>query len=140
MHFDWQSTFLCLFIFVFICSLCVKSEYDIIFMQFYHFPVSSPCFPFSHEENLHYHMQQVFHHDFSGLLFLVVLWFELKVPCLIGRHFFTWVTPPALWFLKHSSFIIPISVYTYEFDIHSYRLYVVPTRPHSGKNMNAQDS
>jgi hypothetical protein len=108
MVFDWWSTLLCLFIFV-ICSLFVKSEYDIIFMQFFYFPVSSPCFPFSHEENLHYHMQKVFHHDFWFIVFSgPMVWSQGP---MFDRHFLTWATPPALWFLKCSSFIFPISIY-----------------------------
>jgi hypothetical protein len=73
----------------------------------------------------------------SGLLVLVVLLFELRTSCLIGRHFLTWATPPALWFLKCSSFIFPrFSVYT-GIWYPCYILLVAPRRLHTGKIMNA---
>jgi hypothetical protein len=61
MLFNWQSTFPCLFIVV--VPVCEERIWYDLHTHFFHFPVWSPCFPFSHEENLCYHMQQVFHHD-----------------------------------------------------------------------------
>jgi hypothetical protein len=137
MLFDWQSTFVCLFIVV-ICSLCVGV--DLILSSCTVFPFScSPCFPFSHEENLHYHIQQVFLNDFWFII-LVVLWFELRDPCLISKHFSLETIHQPCDICNVPSFIFSSSMCTEAFDTHGYILYVAPTRPHSGKPLNSQDS
>jgi hypothetical protein len=55
--------------------VCEEWLWYYLHAQFFYFPVFSPCFPFSHEENLHYHMQQVFHQDFWLIIFgSTVVW------------------------------------------------------------------
>jgi hypothetical protein len=52
-----------------ILSSCTVSQGVYFSLPSYRLPVPSPCFPFSHEENLHYHIQQVFHDDFWFIVF-----------------------------------------------------------------------
>jgi hypothetical protein len=60
-------------------------------------------------------------------------WYWALNSGLHAWQFITWATLPALWFLKYSSFVFPISMYIQAFDVHGYILYMAPPRPHSGK-------